>query len=84
MESPQSNTCTKLARRNFPGRFRPKTTSNPLQRTQTQNGEVSRKRLRVCLPLEVKPGEKVERPKGFKSEPSSPYAVLTFRRPKPK
>jgi uncharacterized protein (TIGR03067 family) len=46
--------------------------------------EVSRERFRVCLPLEVKPGEKVERPKEFKSKPGSPYAVLTFRRAKPK
>jgi uncharacterized protein (TIGR03067 family) len=42
--------------------------------------EVSHGRLRVCLPLEVKPGEKVEEPKAFKSAPDSPYAVLTFRR----
>jgi uncharacterized protein (TIGR03067 family) len=46
--------------------------------------EVSRDQLRLCLPLDVKPGEKIERPKEFKSTPGSPYAVLTFRRVKPK
>jgi uncharacterized protein (TIGR03067 family) len=34
--------------------------------------EVSRDRLRVCMPLDVKPGENIERPKEFKSKPSSP------------
>jgi uncharacterized protein (TIGR03067 family) len=42
--------------------------------------EVSRDQLRLCLPLDVKPGEKVGRPKDFKCPPSSPYAVFAFRR----
>jgi uncharacterized protein (TIGR03067 family) len=42
--------------------------------------EVSRDRLWVCMPLDVKPGQTIERPKEFKSKPDSPYAVLTFRR----
>jgi len=46
--------------------------------------EVARDRLRLCMPLDVKPGENIERPKAFKSTPGSPYAVLTLRRVQPK
>lgn len=46
--------------------------------------EVSADRLRLCIPLELKPGQKAERPKTFTTQEGSPDVLLTFRRVPPK